>query len=73
MSKPTDIRIVDVAVDTEYIKYRTPMKFGGRVTTDATLLNVTLTVETLQGRRGQGFGSMPMGNSWAWPTAQVSP
>lgn len=73
MSKPTDMRIVDVQVDTEYIKYRAPMKFGGRVTTDATLLNVTMTVETADGRRGQGFGSMPMGNSWGWPSAQVSP
>jgi hypothetical protein len=42
------------------------------VTTDATLLNVALVVETGSGRRGQGFGSMPMGNSWAWPTANVS-
>ena len=72
MAKPTDMRIVDVQVDTEYIKYRAPIKFGGRVTTDATLLNVTLTAETAGGRRGQGFGSMPMGNIWAWPTAQVS-
>jgi L-alanine-DL-glutamate epimerase-like enolase superfamily enzyme len=72
MTKPTDMRIVDVQVDTEYIKYRAPIKFGGRVTTDATLLNVALTAETAGGRRGQGFGSMPMGNSWAWPTSQVS-
>jgi L-alanine-DL-glutamate epimerase-like enolase superfamily enzyme len=72
MAKPTDVRIVDVQADAEYLKYRAPIKFGGRVTTDATLLNVTLTVETRSGRRGQGFGSMPMGNSWAWPTAQVS-
>jgi L-alanine-DL-glutamate epimerase-like enolase superfamily enzyme len=72
MAKPTDIHIVDVQVDTEYIKYRAPIKFGGRVTTDATLLNVALTVETGNGRRGQGFGSMPMGNSWAWPSAKVS-
>ncbi len=72
MAKPTDIRIVDVQVDTEYIKYRAPIKFGGRVTTDATLLNVTVTAETARGRRGQGFGSMPMGNSWAWPTSKVS-
>jgi L-alanine-DL-glutamate epimerase-like enolase superfamily enzyme len=72
MTKPTDIHIVDVQIDTEYIKYRCPIKFGGRVTTDATLLNVALVVETGSGRRGQGFGSMPMGNSWAWPTANVS-
>ena len=25
-------------------------------------------VETRDGRRGHGFGSMPMGNAWAWPS-----
>ena len=72
MAKQTDIRIVDVHTDTKFIEYRTPMKFGGRVMTNVALLDVTLTAETRDGRRGQGFGSMPMGNVWAWPSSQLS-
>src|SRR5262245_59267799 len=72
MAKPTDIRITDVHTDTERIAYRSPIKFGGRVVTDAVLANVHLTVETVGGRRGAGLGSMPMGNVWAWPSNTVS-
>ena len=36
------------------------------------LLNVVVEVETRDGRREHGFGSMPMGNVWAWPSSQVS-
>ena len=72
MSKPTDIRLTRVTCDQERIKYRTPIKFGGRVVNDAVLFNVTVDVETQDGRRGQGFGSMPMGNVWAWPTDKLS-
>jgi len=73
MSKPTDIRIKDVHTETERIGYRSPIKFGGRVVTDAVLLNVTIDVETRSGKRGRGFGSMPMGNVWAWPSGAVTP
>ncbi len=71
MSKPTDVRLLEVKAQTERHAYRTPIKFGGRVVTDAVLVNVTVDVETRDGRRGQGFGSMPMGNVWAWPTDNV--
>lgn len=72
MTKPTDIRITSVQVETERLPYRAPIKFGGRVVTDAVLANVSLEVETRDGRRGGGFGSMPMGNVWAWPTSAVA-
>lgn len=72
MSRPTDIRLLEVSSRTERLAYRTPMKFGGRVVTDAVLLHVDATVETGDGRRGQGLGSMPLGNVWAWPSRQVS-
>jgi len=70
--KSSDIRIVEVQTSAEHIGYRTPMKFGGRVVTDVTLLNVELTVETRNGRRGQGFGSMTVGNAWSWPSSQLT-
>jgi L-alanine-DL-glutamate epimerase-like enolase superfamily enzyme len=72
MTKPTDIRLKDVRTDTERIAYRAPIKFGGRVVTDAVLVNIWIEVETKDGRRGGGFGSMPMGNVWAWPSNAVS-
>jgi L-alanine-DL-glutamate epimerase-like enolase superfamily enzyme len=72
MSKPTDIRLQDVSWSTTDIDYRVPIKFGGRVVVDVTLLDVTVDVETRDGRRGSGAGSMPMGNAWAWPSSRVS-
>lgn len=72
MPKPTDIRLVEIASDTQSFAYRTPMKFGGRVVTEVTLLNVTVVAEAGDGRRGVGFGSMSVGNAWGWPSAVVS-
>src|SRR5262249_40901636 len=60
-----------VRSETETIKFRAPLKFGGRVVTDSVLLNVTADVETRDGRRGQGRGSMPMSNAWAWPSPNL--
>ncbi|MGA2064295.1 MAG: mandelate racemase/muconate lactonizing enzyme family protein [Thermoguttaceae bacterium] len=68
MPKPTDIRLCEVRSSTQGIKYRAPIKFGGRVVNDVVILDVAVEVETRDGRRGQGLGSMPMGNVWAWPT-----
>lgn len=65
----SDIRLLDISHTTERIAYRAPIKFGGRVVTDAVLVDVTATVETRDGRRGVGLGSMPMSNAWAWPSA----
>jgi L-alanine-DL-glutamate epimerase-like enolase superfamily enzyme len=70
--KATDIRIAAVASDSERIAYRAPIKFGGRVVTSAIVFNVTIDVETVDGRRGRGMGSMPIGNVWAWPSQRVS-
>jgi L-alanine-DL-glutamate epimerase-like enolase superfamily enzyme len=68
MPKPTDIRLCEVQSSTQAINYRAPIKFGGRVVTDVVILDVTVEVETRDGRRGRGLGSMPMGNVWAWPS-----
>ena len=65
---PTDVRIRDVQFSYEDFLYRTPIKFGGVVLDRVTLLNVTLTVETAAGLVATGFGSMPLGNVWAYPS-----
>ena len=61
MTKPTDIRILEATCEFEAIAFRTPLKFGGRVTENTTLINVEVTVENQQGDYGSGFGSMPIG------------
>jgi L-alanine-DL-glutamate epimerase-like enolase superfamily enzyme len=71
MSKSSDIRLLEIRSNTQHIRYRAPMKFGGRVMTEVTLLDVDATVETRDGRRGVGHGSMPMSPAWAWPGGQL--
>jgi L-alanine-DL-glutamate epimerase-like enolase superfamily enzyme len=69
--KSTDITLKSARATKERIAYRTPIKFGGRVVTDALLVHVSVEVVTSGGRRAQGLGSMPMSNAWAWPSKAV--
>lgn len=71
-SKPGDIRIDDVSLEFEEFRYRTPYKFGGREVDRVTLLNVRCVVHTASGRSARGFGSMTMGNVWAFPSKRMS-
>jgi L-alanine-DL-glutamate epimerase-like enolase superfamily enzyme len=72
MPKSTDIRVRAARAERERIAYRAPMKFGGRVVTDVLLVHVVVEVETVNGARATGAGSMPMSNAWAWPSGAVS-
>ena len=72
MPKPTDIRLVSVEAQTNRIAYRTPIKFGGTALDRVTLLNVTCRVRTRTGKSAEGFGSMPLGNVWAFPSRLLS-
>ena len=71
--KSTDIRVVEAVVTFEDCPFRTPLKFGGRVMSNSRLMNVQVTVESRGGKHAVGFGSMPVGNIWAWPSPAVSP
>jgi L-alanine-DL-glutamate epimerase-like enolase superfamily enzyme len=71
MPRATDIRIKDVALNYEDFSYRTPIKFGGMALDRVTLLNVDCTVETTAGHVARGFGSMPLGNVWSFPSRQL--
>lgn len=74
MSKATDIRITNAACAVESLPFRAPLKFGGRVIERSLLLNVDVEVESRDGKRHTaGFGSMPLGNIWAWPSDKVTP
>ncbi|MEK6262401.1 MAG: mandelate racemase/muconate lactonizing enzyme family protein [Planctomycetota bacterium] len=73
MAKATDIRIRNAACAFEAVTFRTPLKFGGRIISKSFLMNVDVEVESRDGKRhASGFGSMPVGNIWAWPTNKVS-
>jgi len=62
------IRVESIRFDYEDYRYRTPIKFGGQVLDRVTLLNVHCVVRAANGKTARGFGSMPMGNIWAWPS-----
>jgi L-alanine-DL-glutamate epimerase-like enolase superfamily enzyme len=62
------IRVESIRFDYEDYSYRTPIKFGGQVLDRVTLLNVHCVVRAANGKTARGFGSMPMGNIWAWPS-----
>jgi L-alanine-DL-glutamate epimerase-like enolase superfamily enzyme len=66
--KSSDITIKDVRYSYEDYRYRTPIKFGGVALDRVTLLNVEIDVETATGKSAQGFGSMPLGNVWSFPS-----
>jgi L-alanine-DL-glutamate epimerase-like enolase superfamily enzyme len=66
-SRPRDLRIVEVAHAFEEHRYRAPYQFGGRTVDRVTILNVDLRVRTGDGKEAWGFGSMPLGNAWAFP------
>ena len=70
--KPTDVRIAEVVHAYEDYVYRAPYKFGGRSVDRVTLLNVHLRVTTRSGETAWGFGSMTLGNVWAFPSAKMS-
>src|SRR5438874_4702787 len=70
--RSTDITIADVSYDYEGYRYRSPIKFGGMVLDRVTILNVRLTAETRSGKVAAGFGSMPLGNVWAFPSRKLS-
>ena len=38
---------------------------------DVTIVDVSVDVETRDGRRATGTGSMPMSNAWGWPSQAV--
>jgi len=70
--KGSDIRIKQIRVEYQDFTYRTPYRFGGRSVDATTLLNIHSTVETVDGHVAEGFGSMPLGNAWSFPSKTLS-
>ncbi|MGH9627199.1 MAG: hypothetical protein ACRD7E_02380, partial [Bryobacteraceae bacterium] len=70
--KSTDIRVDQVSYEFEDYLYRTPIKFGGTEVDRVTLINVHCTIQDAQGKAVNGFGSMPLGNVWSFPSKTLS-
>jgi L-alanine-DL-glutamate epimerase-like enolase superfamily enzyme len=70
--KPSDVRVRDLTVSYQDYGYRTPIKFGGVAVDKVTLLNVHVVVENRAGRTSSGFGSMPLGNLWSFPSRAMT-
>ena len=68
---PHDLSRYRLSLSAEAFAYRSPMKFGGRVVSDVTLLHVVCEGENRSGRIALGLGSMTMGVVWAWPSKLV--
>src|SRR5215475_5181613 len=67
-----DVRVEDLSFNYEEFRYRAPYKFGGVPVDRATILNVNVTVRTRDGKTAKGFGSMPLGNVWSFPSREMS-
>jgi L-alanine-DL-glutamate epimerase-like enolase superfamily enzyme len=68
----TCVKIKEASISFEDFRYRAPMKFRATVVDRVTLLNVSVCVESSDGRRSQGFGSMTLGNVWSFPSATLT-
>ena len=74
VSRPTDIRIVEVDHQFEEFRYRAPYQFGGRTVDRVTLLNVNCRVRRAGETAGAwGFGSMTLGNAGRFPRRPTTP
>jgi L-alanine-DL-glutamate epimerase-like enolase superfamily enzyme len=67
-TRDKEIAIADVSFGYQDFLYRTPLKFGGTVVDRVTLLNVNCVIRTRSGKTAKGFGSMPLGNVWSYPS-----
>jgi L-alanine-DL-glutamate epimerase-like enolase superfamily enzyme len=72
MALSTDVRVREVEVAMTRVPYRVPLKFGGVPTSQATICDVRMRVETRAGQSAWGRGSMPLGNVWAFPSKRVA-
>lgn len=71
MPNPRDVAIREVSTRYQQYGYRTPIKFGGRISSSMTLLDVEMRIEGRAGQPALGSGSMPLGNTWSFPSDLV--
>lgn len=69
MSRPTDVRVVHVALYFLPVRTRVPLKFGGETLTSVTVARVRMEVMGRDGKRAEGWGEVPLSVQWTWPGA----
>ncbi|MEP6170961.1 MAG: hypothetical protein ABJ208_19845, partial [Rhodopirellula bahusiensis] len=73
---PTALKEFSLTLQSESYRYRTPMKFGGRVVEEVTVLTAECIAKNQAGQSADGdqigVGSMTMGVTWAWPDASLT-
>jgi L-alanine-DL-glutamate epimerase-like enolase superfamily enzyme len=67
-----DMKVLEVRTSYEDYHYRAPYKFGGVVVDKVTLLNVRVRASGRYGQMAEGFGSMPLGNAWSFPSQKLT-
>jgi L-alanine-DL-glutamate epimerase-like enolase superfamily enzyme len=67
IARPRAARVVEVTHRFQEYRYRAPYQFGGRSVDRVTILDVNCRLQLGDGRQAWGFGSMPLGNAWAFP------
>lgn len=67
----TDVKVEELNFEYEEHLYRAPYKFGGVPVDRATLINVNVKVKSRNGKTAKGFGSMPLGNVWSFPSREM--
>lgn len=72
LMKSTDFKIHSASTNVEEHLYRTPIKFGGRVSAEASILNATVEGQNAGGTPSRGVGSMTLGVAWSWPDPSVA-
>ncbi len=68
----SDIQIKEIRASFEPFVARTPLKFGGVVVDMNRFCRVKATVENVAGNIAEGWGGIFMGDSWAWPTFDLT-
>jgi L-alanine-DL-glutamate epimerase-like enolase superfamily enzyme len=66
------VKVKEAAISFQDFMYRAPMKFRASIVDRTTLLNVSVRVESSDGRTAAGFGSMTLGNVWSFPSATLA-
>jgi L-alanine-DL-glutamate epimerase-like enolase superfamily enzyme len=68
---PTDARVEEVLAAFQDYRYRAPYKFGGKEVDRVTVLYIRCRLRSKTGKRADGFASMPLGNVWSFPSADM--
>ncbi len=68
MSKATDVRVIETALNFLEVRNRIPLKFGPETTTEVSCARVRVRVADRSGRTAEGWGETPLNVQWVWPS-----